>query len=1017
MRPLKIVMQAFGPYLNRCQVDFTHLGKSKLFLITGPTGSGKTTILDAMSFALYGESTGSLRKWKEMRHTAAPQSLPTLTEVEFSLGQDVYRFARSYSQRTVKKRSGGTEIKIETEASCYHWQENDWQLMDSGPRVSAVAKELLGFTHDQFSQVIVLPQGEFRKLLVASSTEKEVILETLFSTGRWKQVTAAVVTAADQLKKQLAAAAEEKQNLLRLEQVENLDALKQKLSENQASFSQKKQQSLVLEGQRQAAQESLRQALSLHQQQERLTQAKERLHTMERGRPEMEKLRVKLEEAKQAVSLRPYWSAYQTAQSQYKQKQQDVQTAVQVLQNTQKTYQSIQDEAKHLPFIQKRAEAEAERIVLLTRSMEQCQRLEDARHKQEVLLTQAAGLRARQQNLTQECAALDTRLQKAQRYLQEQFDQVISRIPLLTAQVQELQAAVKEWDTVQHLKQEVIKAQSAYETAEQQTKDAHVASVSADNAYFLMEKAAQADAAYWLASSLSPGQPCPVCGSPTHPSLAVPTGDVPAPKQLEACRTARQQAAEVLQKAEASLQHKRLALENIQRQWRDANEVFSRRGMDAQILNAALESTQRQLAQAKDAARKQPRYEKARDDIQAKLRQRSDDLDLCRQDVSQTEQKLAAANAAQEELLKSLSDVHQDVMDIQKQLASAKQSHESLKTQIQSIQTALQEAQVEYTKAHQAHATAQKAMEESASRLEEAHRQWETQCHSMGIPPDENYQGSLLSKEEIGALEQRILQYDRSYDLTQSQVEELERELEGVPPPDLDALRGRQQETERQKSQVDTELGSLQARIASLQRTCDQLSDCMERTANLERQYTRTGGLGQLLSGKNPLKTPIHQFVLGILLDDVVRTANLYFVRLSRGQYSLIRQDSQGGQGFRGLDLYVNDAHRGGTRSVKTLSGGELFLASLSLAFGLSDVVQSMAGGVHLDAIFIDEGFGTLDMETLESAMRALDDIQSSGRLVGIISHVRELKDRIPLRIEVVPNPLGGSALQWKTDV
>ena len=109
MRPLKIVMQAFGPYLNRCEVDFSRLGKSKLFLIAGPTGSGKTTILDAMSFALYGESTGSLRKWKEMRHTAAPQSVPTLTEVEFSLGQEAYRFARSYSQRTVKKRAGGTE--------------------------------------------------------------------------------------------------------------------------------------------------------------------------------------------------------------------------------------------------------------------------------------------------------------------------------------------------------------------------------------------------------------------------------------------------------------------------------------------------------------------------------------------------------------------------------------------------------------------------------------------------------------------------------------------------------------------------------------------------------------------------------------------------------------------------------------------------------------------------------------------------------------------------------------------
>ncbi len=1017
MRPLKIIMQAFGPYLNRCQVDFSHLEKSRLFLITGPTGSGKTTILDAMSFALYGESTGSLRRWKEMRHTAAPQSLPTLTEVEFSLGEDVYRFARSYSQRTVKKRAGGTEMKIETEASCYRWQENQWQLMDSGPRVSAIAKELLGFTHDQFSQVIVLPQGEFRKLLVASSTEKEIILETLFATGRWKQVTTAVVTAADQLKRQLATVAEEKQNLLRLEQVDNLDALKQKLSENQTSFSYKKQQSLVLEKQRQAFQESLRQALSLHQQQERLSQARKQLDAMENNRPQMEKLRIQLEEAKRMALLRPYWSSYQSAQNVKQKKALDLESVLQALKTAEEGYQSIQEQAKQLPSLQKRFEAESERVILLTRSVEQSQRLEVAQKKREELQSQVTILHSRQRSLVEECRSLDARLQKAQQYLQEQFDQVISRIPFLSAQAQELEAAVKDRDTMMRWEQEVAKAQYACGMAGQEVEEARTASIAAENAYLLMEKAAQADAAYWLSRSLSPGTPCPVCGSTDHPSLAALPKGVPTPRQLEACRMAKQKAAEQLHQAEAKLQSKKLILENAQNQWEEAKEAFSRRGVDAKTVAVTSEKILIQLERAKGEQQKRPGYEKARDKIQAKLQQRSADLEQCRQDVSQAEQQMAALIAAEEELSQSLPDAKMDAGTYRNQLTVSRKLHESLKSQIQSIQTALQESNVEYTKAQQAYDTAQKSLEEATCHLEETHREWEAQCHSMGVPPDENYQGSLLSKEEIENLEQRILQYDRSYDLVCSQVKELKRELEGVVLPDLEALRRKQEETERQKSQMDTELGSLQARIASMQRTYDQLSDCMKRTVDLEQQYTRTGGLGQLLSGKNPLKTPIHQFVLGILLDDVVRTANLYFGRLSRGQYSLIRQDSQGGQGFRGLELYVNDAHRGGTRSVKTLSGGELFLASLSLAFGLSDVVQGMAGGVHLDAIFIDEGFGTLDTETLEAAMRALDDIQSSGRLVGIISHVRELRDRIPIRIEVVPDPLGGSTLQWKTDI
>ncbi|GAA6397069.1 AAA family ATPase [Solibaculum mannosilyticum] len=1017
MRPLKIVMQAFGPYLNRCEVDFSRLGKSKLFLIAGPTGSGKTTILDAMSFALYGESTGSLRKWKEMRHTAAPQSVPTLTEVEFSLGQEAYRFARSYSQRTVKKRAGGTELKIETEASCYHWQKGHWKLMDSGPRVSAIAKELLGFTHDQFSQVIVLPQGEFRKLLVASSTEKESILETLFATGRWKQVTAAVVAAADQLKRQLTAASEERQNLLRLEQVDCFDALKQKLLEQETAFSEKKKQSLLLEQELSAAQEALRQGLALHEQYERLSTAKERLLSMENNRSSIEEMRVRLEHARRAASLHPYWSACQSAQSIYQQKKSDLEAAIRSLKEAEEEYQSAGEKAKQLPSFQERAEAESGRIALLTRSVEQCQRLENARQNRASLQSQVTVLHSQQQSLAEECSQLDARLQKAQQFLQEQFDQIISRIPLLTAQVQELQTAVKERDAVKRLEQEVIKAQYAYGMAGQEVEDAHIASVAADNAYLLMEKAAQADAAYWLASSLLPDEPCPVCGSTSHPALAVPADGVPAPQQLEACRAAKQQAAEAFQRAESKLQQKKIVLENAQSQWQEANEIFSRRGIDARTLNATLERTQCQLDNAQAEEQKRPGYEKARDKIQAKLQLRSADLDRCRQEVSQAEQRLAAAIAAQEELSQSLSGAKGNASDYQKQLLAAKHLHESLKKQIESIQTALQEARVEHTKSLQAHAAAQKALEESISHFEQCRREWETQCLSLGVAPDEKHHDFYLPKEEMESLEQRILQFDRSYDLTKSQTKDLEQQLDGSSPPDLDALRTRQQEAQLQKSQSDTELGSLQARTASLKRTCGQLDDCIKRTAELEQQYTRTGGLGQLLSGKNPLKTPIHQFVLGVLLDDVVRTANLYFIRLSRGQYSLIRQDSQGGQGFRGLDLYVNDAHRGGTRSVKTLSGGELFLASLSLAFGLSDVVQSMAGGVHLDAIFIDEGFGTLDMETLEAAMRALDDIQASGRLVGIISHVRELRDRISMRIEVSPDPHGGSSLQWKNDV
>ena len=192
----------------------------------------------------------------------------------------------------------------------------------------------------------------------------------------------------------------------------------------------------------------------------------------------------------------------------------------------------------------------------------------------------------------------------------------------------------------------------------------------------------------------------------------------------------------------------------------------------------------------------------------------------------------------------------------------------------------------------------------------------------------------------------------------------------------------------------------------------EQLDSLAKNSTEAEEKFSQISRLSQLLLGKNPLKIPLQQFVLGIMLDDILSCANRFFSMLSQGRYSLRRiVGNTGGNSFGGLDLEVLDANMGGARSIETLSGGEQFLASLSLAFGLSDVVQSYSGSVRLDSIFIDEGFGSLDQETLDTAMKALAQIQKMGRTIGIISHVSELKGRIAARIEVGRKPSGSAAI------
>jgi len=204
--------------------------------------------------------------------------------------------------------------------------------------------------------------------------------------------------------------------------------------------------------------------------------------------------------------------------------------------------------------------------------------------------------------------------------------------------------------------------------------------------------------------------------------------------------------------------------------------------------------------------------------------------------------------------------------------------------------------------------------------------------------------------------------------------------------------------------------GSLTQSADSARKSLKKLTELTKQGSDLEERYSRTSRLATLLSGKTGLKIPLQQFVLGIMLDDILSSSNTTFSTLSTGRYSLSRiTGASGGNALGGLDLQVFDAYSGGVRSVETLSGGELFLASLSLAFGLSDVVQNYSGSVHLDSIFIDEGFGSLDQDTLDTAMKALLQIQQGGRTIGIISHVSELKTRIAAQIVVSKGADGSS--------
>lgn len=897
MKPVTVTMQSFGSYLNRTVVDFTELGDNAIFLITGATGGGKTTILDAMCFALYCKATGGRRSWSSMRNAGAPMGAETLVEFTFQLAGETYRFARSQS---LYEARGSGALKTRESHACYRMKEGEWELLLSGAeaRVREKAEELLGLTCEQFSQVIVLPQGDFLKLLLSSSRDKTQIFQTLFATVRWERATRNLKELASSLSREAGELEAAKKSILEQEAVENLPQLEQKKVEMEKQLVQFQKERRAAEEALQKQNASVRAAEALTEQFLSLDKLKKRWKELEGRVAEMEKNRAKLEQARRAAGVYPYFTACQSARKELALKKQSFQAARERLQTAQKALHSAREQ---LPL----AKECRERLPLLSQK------------EANLLRTRESAIRY--QDVQKRCADTQKRINEQEKNQRE-----------AVARLQVAEQQLRDGNTyIQQVQREISRMPQLLQEVQQ-----------------LMDT----DAAAALAERLQEGAPCPVCGSVHHPAPACPSTRLRAAQ--EALQKARQ-SADRLERAQKRLQERQEQREQAQRDCDAGKDAVSALRNMLEGQEAAL----RELEQTMGGLRALPEIDQQISEMRAQSRSNAARAEELEQNASRAESTAAAAEAA-----------------------------------CKAAETALKEA-------------------EAAAQA--AQKQLDASVLQAGLHPEEDYAALLLPPEQIQALEQALTAYKAARESARQQISALETELKGKAMPDLAAVRGAQAQAQKRMGELAQSFGKLEQGLASALQSLERLERLEQEGKQVKQAYARSSRLALLLSGKNAYKIPLQQFVLGVMLDDILTSANQFFATLSSGRYSLNRVTGPtGGNALSGLDMQVFDAYTGGARAVETLSGGELFLASLSLAFGLSDVVQSYSGGVHLDSLFIDEGFGTLDQETLDTAMKALAQLQSMGRTIGIISHVSELKNRIAAQIVVGKNPEGGSTAE-----
>ncbi|HHW65908.1 MAG TPA: SMC family ATPase [Rhodocyclaceae bacterium] len=1017
MKPLKLTLQAFGPFAGCEVVDFTLLPPGCLFLIAGPTGAGKTSILDGITYALYGDTSGGERSAREMRSHHADASVQTEVEFEFALGERRYRVRRIPEQERAARRGDGM-ARVLAKAELYRLEPDGetWTpLAQKTTEVTTLVEELLGFKAEQFRQVVLLPQGQFRKLLAASSAEREKILETLFGTATYKRLQDALKAEAAVLRERGEQAALQRRTLLEqagADSVEALVARREALQGELATLAEGEQQARAEDA---AARAALQQGQAVEAQFAEAAAASAALDALDAGRAELDAQRLRLEQARRALQVVPADSALAAAQrvaaeAREREAQVAAEAAVAV-RRLGEVEAALQTEVMRAPEREAaqrellRLEALADAVTRLAQAEAEAQRCDAARiaadkalatatAQQQTLASRRAELAARIESLqpiATDVAARELRLQQA-----EQRARVLAALATGRTQLAQLEAAA-------------AKARQRCDAAQRAAAAARAAFTALDTRW------RQAQAAI-LARHLHEGGPCPVCGSAEHPAPARHEGELPTEQVL-------QEATERARDADAAFEAARQALNAAElARAAAAAEVETRAGALQSADTPDVDADEPvQLRRQLDAARAAAaELAPLRDQVHALDAEIARAITACEQARAQAVEAASAARSAQhvaDERRAGVPETLRTPAALQAALAAAQATRQRLELALQKAQSAHGEAASRAAALRAQHATLGEAVQAAAMRIEEARAQFADALRAAGFWPAETvdlaaaesaWRAALIPAEGIAALEATIRDAEHRHAAARERVERATRAIAGLTRPDLAALDARAAAARAAIEGVLARLADARSTLATLADTLARLGDIARESGAIEAEYRVVGHLADIANGNNGRNLTFQRYVLAALLDDVLRAASLRLAAMSRGRYQLQRrEDLADARRAGGLDLEVFDEYTGRTRPASTLSGGEGFMAALSLALGLSDVVQAYAGGVQLDTLFIDEGFGSLDPESLDMAMKALIDLQQRGRTVGVISHVEEMKQQIDVAIEVVQGVRG----------
>lgn len=1004
MRPLHIDMTAFGPYAAKQSLDFADLQGRSFFLIHGETGAGKTSILDAMCFALYGDTSGGERTGADMRSRFADDTTETEVVFDFALGADAYRVRRTPQQMLAGR--GGKLVKRPPNAELWRLDGGaEGELLASGVRETAErARELIGFSSEQFRQVVMLPQGRFRELLSADSRRREEIMRQLFRTDSYGAVEDQLRRAKSALDTQLRALTERADEVLGGMQIGSRPELDEELAAATARVTDAETAQAAAHDAAVAADAALQAAESATSMLAERDSAAAELAGLEARAEEMAALGEKLAAARRAQAAR-------AAAALLAERRRDLENAISCRDAAATALASASESLRActdaLAAEELRAEERARAEEARRRLDDIAARLDGFLEARQVCATVATELCAAENVLAAaegRVARIRSAIAEAEKLASVGRD-AAGRMASLSASLAEARRVAAANDAISHACGERDAAASELADADVALEAARASAADARRALEQMEERWRDGQAAVLAEGLTDGEPCPVCGSIHHPSLAEAGSTVPSDAELAEAKSLVESRDASARSAAEALAERREALGSIDARLGVLREQLPETPtVDVAELEAQLVACEREAAACVEAEAEQARLGESLPALVTAAEQARSARDAAAAEA-------AAASATETERAAGVPDEYRDRAALSAAIADADGRVAELRRSYEHAIQALAAATEAHARAQAADDAARATYERATADAGAADEAFAAGLSSAGFADETAYREATLEQAEVDTLDAQVREHERALAAAKDRAARAVRAADGVAAPDLDAARAVAAAAAAARDEATRGCEAARKDLQRLEEARDRWESLAEESADLRERYANVARLADAACGDNPLRLSFQRYVLGTFLDEVLRAATRRLAAMSKGRYRLYRaRDAHDRRRAAGLDLEVFDEYTGDQRPVSTLSGGEGFLASLALALGLAEVVQSFAGGTRLDTIFVDEGFGTLDPETLDEAIATLMELQGDGRLVGIISHVPELRQLIDCRLVVAKTARGSTA-------